>query len=266
MSRSRALLNLTVLGTVTPPLMVLQWFLLKLAPSAAVQLPRLFHRNVCRVLRIRIKIAGTPVDTGPCLLAANHTSWLDIPILSAVLPVSFVAKKEVNGWPLFGSLARLQRSLFVDRDRRSTTGQFRDVMQARLGNGDILVLFPEGTSSDGNRVLPFKSALMGAADMQLEESEATRFVQVQPVSVAYTHHYGLPMGRRERPYFAWYGDMEMMSHIWTALKRGPFDVEVRFHEPVTVAQAGNRKLLAAQCEEVVRDGLIEAITGQASRK
>jgi len=264
MSRSRAISILCVLGVVTPPLMVLQWLFLRLAPKAAVPFPQLYHRNVCRVLRTRIRVIGTPVSHGPCLLAVNHTSWLDIPILSAVLPVSFVAKQEVNSWPFFGSLARLQRSIFIDRERRSTTGYFRDVMQERLGNGDILVLFPEGTSSDGNRILPFKSALMGAADMQITSSGKTDYVQVQPVSLAYTHLHGLPMGRRERPFFAWYGEMDLIPHIWKALTRGPFDVEVRFHEPLTVADKGNRKALAVHCEELVRTGLVASLTGKTA--
>jgi 1-acyl-sn-glycerol-3-phosphate acyltransferase len=267
MSRSRAIVIVLVLASVTPPLMLAQWLLLKVSPRLSARFPHIFHRNVCRVLQARIHVVGDPVTDGPCLLAANHSSWLDVPVLTAVRPVSFIAKREVGAWPFFGSLARLQRSVFVDRDRRASTGTSRDVMQSRLSGGDTLVLFPEGTSSDGNRVLPFKSALMGAADMKTASigNADGGAVLVQPVTIAYTRLHGLPMTRRERPFFAWYGDMDMLPHIWSALMRGPFDVEVRFHPPVTVTEIGNRKQLASHCETVVRQGLIEAISGVDAR-
>jgi len=253
MSKPVAAARLTAAAIVTPPLMALQWAFLRVAPAAAIRFPNFYHRNLCRVLGAGLRIEGTPPADGACLLACNHVSWLDIPVLSAAAPLSFIAKSEVAGWPVFGSLARLQRSLFVERERRAATGRFRDMMRARLRAGDILVLFPEGTSSDGNRVLPFKSALMGAAEMTLADG---RHVPVYPVTIAYTGRHGLPMSRRERPWFAWYGDMELAPHIWTAIQRAPFEVVVRFHEPLTIDDAGNRKALAEHCENAVREGLV----------
>ena len=97
------------------------------------------------------------------LFAANHVSYLDITVLGSLLDASFIAKTEVAGWPLFGWLARLQRSVFIDRRARSTAHQ-RDSIAARLAAGEALILFPEGTSGDGNRLLPFKSALFSVAD------------------------------------------------------------------------------------------------------
>lgn len=262
MGRVRAIGILAVFMTATPPLMVLQWLFLKLAPRLAVRFPHVYHRNLGRLLQARIRVTGAPIEPAPCVLAVNHTSWIDIVVLSAVAPVSFIAKSEVNGWPFFGSLARLQRSLFVERGRRTATGAFRDRMRARLALGDRLVLFPEGTSSDGSRVLPFKSALMGAVETMLSDGNgALRPVPVQPVTIAYTHLNGLPLARRERPFLAWYGDMDMVPHIWAALQRGPLDVEVRFHDAVTIADLQDRKRLAVYCEEKVRDGLAAALFG-----
>ena len=108
------------------------------------------------------------------LLVANHTSWLDIPVLSAVAPVSFVAKKEVGGWPFVSSLARLQRSVFVDRARRTAVGETAGEILARLAQGDTIVLFAEGTSSDGNRVLPFMTSLFAAAKPSAKDASASR--------------------------------------------------------------------------------------------
>ena len=144
MGNIRATYILTVFFLVTPPLMVFQWLLLRLAPRFAVRFPHVYHRNLCkRLLQTRVHVLGEPVSDGPCLIAANHCSWLDIIVFSAVKPLSFIAKREVGGWPIFGQLARLQRSIFVDRDRRSATAGFRDLMQSRLRAGDTLVRFPK---------------------------------------------------------------------------------------------------------------------------
>lgn len=268
MDRLRATWILLVFFTLTPPLMVLQWVLLRVAPRQAVRFPHFYHRNLCRLLQGRIHILGEPADVGPCLITANHCSWLDIVVLSAVRPLSFVAKREVGAWPFFGSLARLQRTIFVDRDRRSSTARFKAVIQSRLRAGDTLVLFPEGTSTDGNRVLEFKSALMGAAEATYPEGTKgiETAVTVQPVTLAYTRVHGMPLGRHERPVLSWYGDMELAPHLWAALKRGPFDAVVQFHPPVSLASLGNRKMLAAHCEQTVRDGLVAVLAGREHGK
>src|SRR5256714_15267935 len=150
----------------------------------------------------------------PVLFPANPVSYLDITIFSSLIAGSFVAKREVAGWPLFGWLAKLQRSVFIDRQVRSTADQ-RDSIAGRLAAGDALILFPEGTSGDGNRVLPFKSALFSVADQP-----ATGPVTVQPVSIAYTRLNSMPIGRRYRPLFAWYGAMPMAPHLWRGLWGG----------------------------------------------
>ena len=182
-------------------------------------------------------------------------------IFSAVARLSFVAKSEVAGWAFFGLLAKLQETVFVARERRSATGEARDKIRARLAAGDALMLFPEGTSNDGNRVKPFKSALMGAAESELENG---RHVKVQPVSTAYTHLYGMPMGRENRPFFAWYGDMELVSHLWEALKTGPLDVTVEFHPPLSLDNM-DRKQLAQAAETLVRAGQTRALAGIAAK-
>jgi 1-acyl-sn-glycerol-3-phosphate acyltransferase len=192
------------------------------------------------------------------LLLSNHVSWLDIILLSGLTPLSFVAKSEISGWPVFGTLARLQQTVFVSRERRNQTGVVADKIGARLAAGDCLVLFPEGTSHDGNSVLPFKSALLGAAEARRADG---RHVTVQPVSIAYVGLQGMPMGREIRPFFAWFGDMEMVPHLWEALLAGPLDVVVQFHEPFSLDMM-DRKELARRAEEVVRIGQAAANAGR----
>ena len=182
---------------------------------------------------------------------------------SALTPAVFIAKKEVASWPFFGTLARLQETVFVEREKRSQTVAARDEIRDRLREGDALVLFPEGTSDDGNRVLPFRSALLGAAEMEIgtDAHGQVHHVPVQPVSVTYVGVHGIPMGRENRPLFAWYGDMELIPHLWEAVKTGPMDAVVEFHLPMTVDTAGGRKALAAAAEAMVRAGQARALAG-----
>jgi 1-acyl-sn-glycerol-3-phosphate acyltransferase len=258
MARLRAVFIIIGFLVITLLGMPVQWLLLKLRSPAARTLPWRYHKLVAALFGIHIKVVGTPVTGEGVLMVANHTSWADIVIFSAATPLSFVSKAEVARWPLFGSLARLQRSVFVERHRRSATGETRDVIRERLLDGDTLLLFPEGTSHDGNTVLPFKSALLGAAEARLAGGQ---HVKVQPVSTAFTGLHGLPMGRENRPLFAWYGDMEMVPHLWEALLAGPLDVVVQFHQPLSL-DVMDRKTLARRAEEMVREGQAEALAGR----
>jgi 1-acyl-sn-glycerol-3-phosphate acyltransferase len=259
MSRLRATAVIAAFLAVTFLAMPVQWLLLKLKSPAARFFPQRYHRLVAAIFGIQIHTVGKPVRGEGVLIVANHTSWADIVIFSAVTPLSFVAKAEVARWPLFGTLARLQRTVFVERDRRSTTGDVRDAIRDRLLAGDTLLLFPEGTSHDGNRVLPFKSALLGAAEARMANGA---HVKVQPVSAAFTGLHGLPMGRENRPLFAWYGDMEMVPHLWEALRAGPLDVVVQFHEPLSL-DSMDRKTLAARARQTVQAGVAQALSGRA---
>jgi len=250
----RAAIILAVFLLVTLILIPFQWLLLTLRLPARRTFPHRYHRMVAHLFGIRVRVVGTPPQ-GATLILANHSSWLDIVTFSTVIPLSFIAKSEVGTWPFFGTLARLQRTVFVTRARRSETGQARDAIAERLKEGDVLVLFPEGTSSDGNVVLPFKSALLGAAEAVLPNGGK---VPVQPVSSAYVAREGIPMGRENRPLYAWYGEMELVPHLWEALKSGPLDVVMQFHEPLP---AMDRKELARQGWDIVRKGQAQALAG-----
>ncbi len=132
---------------------------------------------------------GDASTARPTLFVANHQSYLDIPILGSVIEGSFVAKAEIADWPYFGALAKLQRSIFIDR-RPGSTGKQRDALLRRLEEGDNLIIFPEATSSDGLHVLPFKSALLSVAELHPRGEP----LAVQPVTVAYIRLDGMPLG------------------------------------------------------------------------
>jgi 1-acyl-sn-glycerol-3-phosphate acyltransferase len=194
----------------------------------------------------------------PTLFVANHISYADIEILGGVIEGCFIARSDMAAWPLFGWLARLQQTIFVDRRVASTVAQ-RDAIRERLAAGDNLILFPEGTSSDGNRVLPFKSALFSVAD----HSDPHGPLAVQPVSLAYVRLDGIPLGRSYRPFFAWYGDMSLAPHLWEMLGLGTVGVEVEFHPPVTLAALGSRKALAEHCYRTIAAGVASALAGRS---
>ena len=261
MATLRAGFILLVFLLVTVVLLPVQTLLVRVPGQGWKILAHRYHRFLCWLFGVRINVVGTPAKGG-ALMTANHSGWLDITVLSAAAPVSFVAKTEVGHWALFGTLARLQRTVFTRRER-TKTAEDRDNIRRRLLEGDTLVIFPEGTSSDGNRVLPFRSALLSAAELPLgaDTAHPVQHAKVQPVSIAYVALYGIPMGRETRPFFAWYGDMELVPHLWEALESGPIDVTVEFHPPLTIDEAGGRKALATRCEAAVRSGLVRALAG-----
>lgn len=257
-----AVVRLVLYVALTLPCMPIQAVLVAIGARASVGFAQGYHRLVCRIFGIRLDVRGRIAREKPLLIVANHTSYLDIEILGALVRGSFVAKAEVARWPLFGWLAKLQRTVFVDR-RPSQTGKQKDAITRRLERRGRLILFPEGTTSDGNRVLPFKRALFAVAQQEIEGKP----LAVQPVSVAYAGFSNLPMDRDMRPTFAWYGDMELLPHAWRFLGAGTLTVIVQFHPALTIADAGgDRRRLAAMCEETVAQGVADALAGALPAK
>ncbi len=243
-------------GAITAALILPQWLAVALRLPARRLIPVVYHRIICRLLGVRIRIVGEPPRRGPVLLVANHVSWLDICVLTTLAPMVFVAKREVATWMLFGLLAKLQRSVFVDRARRHKTADTNAEIAARLVEGDPVVLFAEGTSSDGNRLLPFRSSLIGAALKNRERGEA---VAIQPLAIVYTGIDGLPIGRQHRPHVAWYGAMDLLPHLAAIIRRGAVDVVVSFGERHAFDGATDRKAIARAMEQAVRRMRVAAL-------
>ncbi len=249
--------RLAVFLALTLTLMPVQAAGIVLRRRWVAQFPCFYHRHVCRLLGLKVRQIGHPVSARPVLFVSNHLGYIDITVLGSLIPGSFVAKSEVAGWPLVGWLAKLQRSVFVDRQVR-TTAQQRDAIAERLAAKDALILFPEGTSGDGNHVLPFKSSLFSVVFNKPTDEPIT----VQPVSVAYTRLDGLPIGRRLRPFFAWYGDMNLGSHAWNVLGLGTVEIEVEFHPPTTVGEWVSRKELSQFCYDRISNGVGRLLSGR----
>lgn len=226
------------------PLRGLEWLIWRRRRPFSPRVTQAICRMGLRALGIRLQMRGRPLR-GPGAMVANHGSWLDILALNAKCSVCFVAKSEVRDWPGIGALARLAGTLFIARDRRAAPDQAR-IFGERLALGHRLLFFPEGTSSDGLRVLPFKTSLFAAflaegvpADMRLQ-------------AVTVTWH--APRGADPR-FYAWWGDMALGPHLLQVLSaRRQGRVEVTYHRPVLASAFSDRKALAAFLEAQVRDG------------
>ncbi|RLK10592.1 lysophospholipid acyltransferase family protein [Ruegeria conchae] len=199
-------------------------------------------RNAFRILGIGFHSSGELMrDRGA--VVANHTSWLDIFALNARKRVYFVSKAEVAKWPGIGWLAQATGTVFIERNRQKAREQTR-IFEARLKAGHKLLFFPEGTSTDGLRVLPFKTTLFAA----FFTDELREFMYVQPVSVI----FHAPKGQPER-FYGWWGEMDFGPHLLKTLgARSQGWVELIYHEPAKVSDFENRKALAAHCEQAVR--------------
>lgn len=243
--RGACLLSWT-LGLLLPSLIAL--LLIGRAPTTII---RLWHRGAIVILDLDIELSGKPAVAAPALFVANHISYLDILVLGAMLNPAFVAKSEVGDWPVIGWLAHLVRTVFVDRQRRSSRQQ-RDAVAERLAAGESLVLFPEGTSSDGTKVLPFKSTLFSA----VEAPGVAHRVSLQPITLAYgSHRKASPIDKGLGVSYAWYGDMDLLPHLWLVLGLPGAHVSVLLHDVLQTTANTDRKHLAAAAERVVGAGL-----------
>lgn len=259
LDKVRMALTGTAVLAVTAVGIPLQWLSLKLKLPVRRTIPVLYHRFLLAALGVRVRVEGEPATGRPLLILSNHSSWLDIPVLGSRLPLFFVAKSEVEGWPLVGMLARFQRTVFVNRQRRQETGAVNREIAERLKEGDPVVLFAEGTSSDGNRVLPFRTALVGAVRDAFEDADE---VTVQPLSIAYVRLQGLPMGRVHRAKAAWFGDMDLAPHLLEVLRHGAIDVVMTFGPPLTIDADHDRKSVTRESEAIVRRQLVDSLSGR----
>lgn len=236
----------------------LQAFALKTGLWRETLLPGIWHRALLKGLGIRVHAMGTLSSRRPLLIASNHLSWTDILVLGSLFDVNFIAKSELEGWPLLGWLSKLQRTVFVERERKRKSGDQASEIARRLGRGDAMVLFAEGTTGDGNMLLPFKSTLFAAASMAIAEG-TTDEVSIQPVAICYTRLHGVAFGRCDRHVASWIGDEDLLPHAMALLRERALDAEVHFGEPVLFVRGSNRKEAARLVERRVQAMMEKAL-------
>jgi len=242
----RVAATLTLVLAVTVPLALAQIVVMRTGLGSDRVLPRLWHRFILRILDFRLTVHGRMATERPLMLASNHISWTDIMVAGAAADINFVAKSEVSGWPMIGTLAHLQRTIFVERGKRGKSGEQAGEIARRMAAGDPMMVFAEGVTADGNLMLPFKSTLFGAARYAIESGAES--VAVQPVAIVYTRLHGMPMQRQHRSHVAWIGDRMLAPHIIALLKEGGVDVALHFGEPVVFRAGDGRKEMAREVQ------------------
>ncbi len=218
--------------------MPIQAVAISLPGNGWMRVARTYWAAVRRVLGISLRVIGAPAEARgrPVVFVSNHSSWIDIPVLGSRLTACFVAKSEVGSWPGIRTIARLGRTVFVSR-RGTDTIRELELLRERLARGQNLILFPEGTTSDGARVLAFRSSFLAVA-------EGENPPLLQPVSIVYDRVDYLPAGRAQRALFAWYGDMDLLPHFWRLGRHAGMRVTVVLHPAVEPASYPNRKVLS----------------------
>lgn len=230
-----------------PPQMFLMVF--HRGPGAYV-IPHLWQSFICKVFGLKVLVEGAPVRDRQMLYVCNHVSYLDIPVIGSVLKASFIAKKEVAGWPVFGLLSKLQQTAFISRSRNDAQRE-KNALFNMLGEGKSLILFPEGTSTDGRDVAPFKSSLFS---MTLDDSRPG--ILIQPITLKIEQVDGQPASiQAARDRYAWYGDMTMPPHLKDFSAARSAVIRLVFHDPVDPRSFADRKMLADYCRTKVRSGL-----------
>lgn len=218
----------------------------------AYAIPFLWENGVRSIFQIRYSIEGVPLRGHQVFYMSNHLSYLDVPLLGSILKASFVAKSEVEKWPVFGFLSKLQQTEFIER-RRTAIADETNKIAAKIASGRSLIIFPEGTSTSGYEVEPFKSSLF-----TLALGSGNEDIFVQPVTISLLEVNGkVPATKDERDIYAWPRDldMEMPPHLFRFAKTSGARLTVTFHPPVRARDFTDRKVLAKTCHDSVSKGL-----------
>ncbi len=213
--------------------------------------PTFFHNTTCFIFRIKTHVQGN-IAHGHVVYVGNHLSYIDIPFLGGILKAVFISKASVKTWPVFGWLASISKTIFIERSRSAATKAIADIKNS-LTAGRSLILFPEGTSTNGTNVLPFKSSVF---ELFLNK-ELKNNLTVQPFTLSITgiNAQTPPANVEAHDVYAWYGDMELPPHLWALAKLKGADILVTFHPPRPAANYEDRKAFANDCQKDVAVGL-----------
>ena len=194
---------------------------------------QIFHKLLLWLINVNVEVEGksNPGDV-PTLYISNHLSYLDIPVLGSKLNGRFIAKNEISNWPIMGYLSKIGNTIFINRNL-SFLKRNKSIIYDFISKGNSIILFPEGTTSDGIRVLRFKSSLLTS----LEQKN----ILIQPIVINYESINGMPLNRWLKPIIAWYGDMDLKPHLINVLKLFSIKAKITFLPPLNGKDFTNRK-------------------------
>ena len=229
----------------------------KLIPFFGKWLPVIFHKLLIWLLSVQIEFEGEINKSNNCnLYISNHISYLDIPILGSNYPLRFVAKSEVEVWPLFGFLAKLARTIFISRNRFDSLNQKSKIFKS-LSSDEKVFIFPEGTTSDGNRVLDFKSSSFSALE--------GKNLIIQPIVILYSELNGIPINRWLRPVIAWYGDMDLKPHLSALVNLRSIRARLIYLDKVNAKNFSSRKNLCKHLENKIKKVYSSALSKKLAK-
>ena len=207
----------------------------------------ILFKGLVNLFGIKLKVSGK-IEKKNVLFVSNHISYLDIFILGSLTKAIFVAKSEIKSWPIINKIAAIGKTIFIERSKVMRIKDQVEILSNTLKKGKNLILFPEGTSSDGSKVLPFKSSLFGLSDLYSKKK-----FKIQPISITYSKLDGVPVERKFRPFFAWFGNMDLITHAWQFLGLGLCEVNVRYHKSVPLNFFNSRKEASQYCFNVISE-------------
>lgn len=238
-----------LLCLITIPLQFMGMVFLSKTPLFYI-IPKLFHGTICFIFGIRVKTDGE-ISQKHTIFVGNHLSYIDIPVLGSFLNATFISKEEVKSWPVLGLLGILAKTVFISRDRNAVEKCIKDI-QDTLARGRSLILFPEGTSTKGETVIPFKSSVF---EIFLNQNLKDK-IRVQPFTISIERVNGRPVERLEdHDLYAWYDDMTLETHLWALAKTKGIDLIITFHPPLEANKYNHRKNFAHDCHQAVLSGL-----------
>lgn len=243
------LLKILLIFFVILILIPIQYFIVLTNLKCKSFIPLIFHKTILKVLGIKLKLLGEKSNIRPLVLVGNHTSYLDIIILGSIMPISFIAKEEISNWFLFGFLAKMQNTIFIKRKNYKTLESLKNINKT-LDTNSVIVLFPEGTTNAGKKILNFKSSFFN-----LFENNNT--LRLQNFSLCYTHINDMPIDNRTRPQISWYGDMDIISHLSNLLKFSCLNATIVFH-PILSIKGVDRKTISVASFKQVKEGIEKA--------
>ena len=253
-----------IMAIVCVTLLLLPFLLLMCSTKIGKRsLIQFFFILVTKIIGMRIMRQGHLTPQRPLLLVSNHASYLDIPALNRCFDCVFVSKKGVRDWPVIGWLTELSGAIFFDRKRSEVLAERKMLKDLLCEEATPVVLFAEGTTSDGNKVLPFKSTMFSLVEHQMQEAVADEKerITIQPISLAYTHKGKKKLTAASRKLYTWAleDDIPFFPHIWRVLKTGSFTLQIKLHPPVDIQKHKSRKELTSYCENIVRKGWEEMV-------
>ncbi len=212
---------------------------------------KILFLGLTKIFGIKVKLTGVSKQK-KVLYISNHISYLDIIILGSAVDAIFVAKSEIKKWPFINKLCALGKTIFVERENIKSLKEQTQSLKQNLEVGYNIILFPEGTSSDGSKVLRFKSSLFG-----LINDEKLKNFYIQPISISYNKLDGLPLVKTHRPFLAWFGAMDFVSHAWQFLGLGVSEVNIKFHKFRQFSDFTDRKQACNYCYEKISQQIIK---------